>query len=183
MDFYIETDENGLPVRWATTQEDAPNGAFVSGVMGDVIGKYIKDGVAYNLPERPDHVAVWDNEAEAWVDARTDADRKAEVKARRIVAVAAGTTINGEIVLTDDVSQTRITGAAMSAMLDSSYSLRWKMADGEFVTLDASQIIAFAQAVRAHVQACYDREAELIALIDAGESYDLDAGWPDAVGA
>lgn len=44
---------------------------------------------------------------------------------------------------------------------------RWKTASGEFVTLTAPQIIALALAVRAHVQACFDREADLAAQIRA----------------
>jgi hypothetical protein len=62
-----------------------------------------------------------------------------------------------------------ITGAALKAMQDSTYSCRWKTESG-FVELTAPQILAIADAVRAHVQACFDREAELVALIEAAES-------------
>ena len=36
--------------------------------------------------------------------------------------------------------------------------------------MTAPQILAIADAVRAHVQSCFDREAELLPLIDAAES-------------
>jgi hypothetical protein len=51
-------------------------------------------------------------------------------------------------------------------MQDSTYTCRWKGIDG-FVTLNATQIIAIADAVRAHVQSCFDHEAELVPLIEA----------------
>jgi len=60
-------------------------------------------------------------------------------------------------------------GAALKAMQDSTYSCRWKTESG-FVELTAPQILAIADAVRAHVQACFDREAELLPLIEAAES-------------
>jgi hypothetical protein len=58
------------------------------------------------------------------------------------------------------------------------------MADGTFVALDAQAITAVAMAVRAHVQACFDREAELKAWIEAASmaeeiaAIDLNTGWP-----
>ena len=40
------------------------------------------------------------------------------------------------------------------------------------IELSALQISAVADAVRAHVQSCFDREAELLPLIEAAESPD-----------
>lgn len=51
-------------------------------------------------------------------------------------------------------------------MQDEKYSCRWKTESG-FVELTAPQILAIADAVRAHVQSCFDREAELLLLIEA----------------
>lgn len=108
-----------------------------------------------------------------------DLDRKkATIKARRDKAMEAGTTINGVSIATDDLSQQRITGAALAANIDNTITVKWKLPDDTFVTLDATQIIGIAQGVREHVQACFDREAELLAALEAGQSYDIDAGWP-----
>lgn len=103
---------------------------------------------------------------------------RARIKARRNMAIAAGTTVGGTPVQTDDLSQQHITGAVQAAMLDATTEVRWKVGDGQFLTLDAPSIIVIGQAVRAHVQACFDREADLLALIDAGEAPDIDTGWP-----
>lgn len=104
--------------------------------------------------------------------------KKAVIKARRDEAMVAGTTVNGVTVATDDLSQQRITGAALAANIDNTITVKWKLPDDTFVTLDATQIIGIAQGVREHVQACFDREAELLAALEAGQSYDIDAGWP-----
>ena len=69
----------------------------------------------------------------------------------------------------DRESQALITGAALKAMQDSAYSCRWKGVSG-FIELTAPQILAIADAVRAHVQGCFDRESELLPLIEAATS-------------
>ena len=94
------------------------------------------------------------------------AAKKAEIAQARYNAEIAGVTVNGVSIKTDRESQGLITGAALKAMQDSTYTCRWKGIDG-FVTLDATQIIAIADAVRAHVQGCFDHEAELLPLIEA----------------
>ena len=92
-----------------------------------------------------------------------------EIATARYNAEIAGVTINGVSIKTDRESQGLITGAALKAMQDNTYTCRWKGIDG-FVELTAPQIIAIADAVRAHVQACFDREAELLPLIEAATS-------------
>lgn len=103
------------------------------------------------------------------------AQKKQEIAAARYEAETAGTTINGITIDTGRDSQALITGAAVAAMLDDDYSLNWKTTAG-FIHLSAPEIIAVAQAVRAHVQSCFDREGELVALVDAAQtSEELDA--------
>jgi len=95
--------------------------------------------------------------------------KRSEIAAARWEAETAGIDVNGFTVRTDRESQALITGAALKAMQDSTYSCRWKTESG-FVELTAPQILAIADAVRAHVQGCFDREAELLPLIEAAES-------------
>lgn len=97
------------------------------------------------------------------------AQKKAAIAAARYAAETAGTTVNGITIDTGRDSQALITGAALAAMLDSEYSLNWKTEAG-FIHLTAPEIIAVAQAVRAHVQTCFDREGELVALVDAAQT-------------
>jgi hypothetical protein len=106
------------------------------------------------------------------------AQKRRQIKDRRDIAISAGTTSNGMTIATDDLSQQRITGAALAATIDPTTTVKWKMPDDTFVNLDSNQIIVIAQLVRAHVQACFDRESELLADLDAGRDYDLNSGWP-----
>ena len=95
-----------------------------------------------------------------------------------------GTTFAGMAIATDAVSQTKYIGAVVGAQIDPNAVINWKTADGTFVTLDAQAITAVAMAVRAHVQACFDREAELKAEIEAASTVeeiaaiDLNTDWP-----
>ena len=107
--------------------------------------------------------------------------KKAEIAQARYNAEIAGVTINGVLIKTDRETQAVLTAACLQAYIDSGYSLNWKTGDGTFVSLLAEQIMAFGTAVRAHVQSCFDREAELLPLIASAETEaELDAiKWGD----
>ena len=101
--------------------------------------------------------------------------KRAEIAAARYEREIAGVEVNGILLDTGRDSQALITGVALAAMLDENYSLNWKTTSG-FIHLTAPEIIAVAQAVRAHVQSCFDREGELVALVDAAQTAEeLDA--------
>ena len=106
-----------------------------------------------------------------------DAERQ-RIKARRNRALGSGISLYGVSIQTDDVSQQRITSAALAASLDPETTFNWKDAHGAFITLSADQIICIARAVRAHVQDCFDHEAELLRALEAGTALDCDQGWP-----
>ena len=112
------------------------------------------------------------------------AQRLADLAALRWQKETGGTTFNGMPVATDAVSQTKYIGAVVGAQIDPDAVINWKMADGAFVPLDAQAITAVAMAVRAHVQACFDNEAELKAELEAATTaeeiaaVDLNTGWP-----
>jgi hypothetical protein len=118
--------------------------------------------------------------APALLDVASPAVDYAElIAAKRYEHETAGITLQGMAIDTGRDSQGLITGAVVQAMLDPSYTLNWKTAVG-FVQLTAVQIIGIATAVRAHVQACFDREATLlVALQDGSFSPELlSEGWP-----
>lgn len=77
-----------------------------------------------------------------------------------------------------DPAATAITGALLAMQLGGPDTVTWKLADGEWRTWGFTDLLAFGQAVRAHVQACFDHEAELAALIGEGHEPDIEAGWP-----
>jgi hypothetical protein len=123
---------------------------------------------------------------------RTALPTLSELRQNKLAALASarweretgGTTFNGFTVPSDAASQTKYIGAVVAAQLDPATTIYWKMADGTFVKLNASAIVSLALAVRAHVQACFDREKQLVALIEAAqtpealEAVDITSGWP-----
>lgn len=112
------------------------------------------------------------------------AQKIAELAALRWKRETSGTTFSGIALATDAVSQTKYIGAVVGAQIDPSAVVKWKMAGGSFVELDATAMTAVAMAVRAHVQACFDNEATLYPLIEAAETkealdaVDIHVGWP-----
>lgn len=103
---------------------------------------------------------------------------------RRWQAETGGTTVAGTPIKTDAQSTGKITAAYVQATANPSFTARWKVDTGIFVTLDAATIMAIGDAVTAHVQACFDREDTLTTAILAAEdisalaAIDIGAGWP-----
>ncbi len=95
-----------------------------------------------------------------------------------------GTTVDGMQVATDRQSQALISGAFGFAKDDQEtgeeFNLKWKAKNG-WVNLDADQVIAMGRSVRQHIQACFDREAELIQAVEDGTFTEsmLSEGWPE----
>ncbi|RON79510.1 DUF4376 domain-containing protein [Pseudomonas fluorescens] len=104
-----------------------------------------------------------------------------KVAAERFRREAVGVEVDGMQIETTRDSQALIASTGLSAVLDSEYRCNFKTMTG-FVSIGSTQIIAIAKAVRAHVQACFDRELTLLRAIEAGEYRDemLAEGWPDS---
>lgn len=102
-----------------------------------------------------------------------------DIAARRYAAEVSGIEVGGMPINTDDRSKLLVNGAALEATIDPGYSMKWKTHAG-FVELSAEQVIGISRAVRAHVQACFDREAELLSALSAGTLTHemLEQGWP-----
>ncbi|WNW11242.1 DUF4376 domain-containing protein [Pseudomonas sp. DTU_2021_1001937_2_SI_NGA_ILE_001] len=101
------------------------------------------------------------------------------IAARRYQAETSGIELQGMQVATDDRSKLLINGAALRASREDGYTLRWKTDEG-FVDLPGDQVLLMADAVADHVQACFDREAELLAAVADGSitAEMLERGWP-----
>ncbi|WP_454917419.1 DUF4376 domain-containing protein [Xanthobacter sediminis] len=112
------------------------------------------------------------------------ADALAQLADRRWRAETGGIVVGGLPLPTDERAQLKITGAAVAAERDPEMSITWKCTGGVWVTLTAAQVLALADAVRAHVQAAFDREATLAGAITAAETVeavaaiDIETGWP-----
>ncbi|WP_253277059.1 DUF4376 domain-containing protein [Pseudomonas fluorescens] len=111
---------------------------------------------------------------------RTPEQLKHDIADRRYTEETRGITFNGLAIDTGRDSQGLITGATLASVLDPSYVCNWKTPVG-FVELNAATLAAVSQAVRAHVQSCFDREAELIAAVQSDTYTEsmLEEGWPE----
>ncbi|PKA71472.1 uncharacterized protein DUF4376 [Pseudomonas baetica] len=101
------------------------------------------------------------------------------VAAERFLREAGGVIVDGFTIETTRDSQTLIAGMGLSAIVDPEYRCNFKTANG-FVEIDATRILEIAKAVRTHVQACFDRERDLLLAIDLGNYRPemLTEGWP-----
>ena len=81
-----------------------------------------------------------------------------------------------------DPAISAVTAAVVSSQFMAPGSTRtWKLADGAFRTWSVNDIVAFGMAISAHVQACFNREADLAADIagsDDPDAIDIESGWP-----
>jgi hypothetical protein len=102
-----------------------------------------------------------------------------QIEARRYQAEIGGIELQGLPIATDDRSKTLINGSALKSLRNSAYTLRWKTEEG-FIDLPADQVLVMADAVADHVQACFDREAELQAAVADGSitAEMIEQGWP-----
>ncbi len=89
-------------------------------------------------------------------------------------AEAGGISVIGLPVHTDDRSKMMLMGARVKAQADTTFVTHWKTADGSFFPLDAATIIALSDAVLAHVDGCFRREAEVLAAIAEGDVTSLE---------
>ena len=157
----IEDEMGAMPARSTPTKPMKLTGKQVAMWTGE---GWVKLAAAPVAPEpAPEPVPDW----------------PAIIAARRYTAETSGTVIQDMPIDTGRDSQALITGATVAAMLDADYSIRWKTAAG-FVELTGDQIIGVASAVRAYVQGCFDREAELLDAVASGTitAAMLDEGWP-----
>lgn len=113
--------------------------------------------------------------------------RKLDELADRRWQVETGGVSFGEMTIPTDreTSRLMIKTAYDRAREDPEYQIpNWKAANGVFVTLTNSMIIAIGDAVLNHIQACFDHEAVLTAAIlaaedeEALEAIDINSGWP-----
>ena len=89
-----------------------------------------------------------------------------EIADKRWRAETGGIIVDGVEVATDRESQALLMGAVLAAQNNPEYVVNWKAKNGWF-ELDAATLIAIADAVRSHVQACFDREKELQEQVEA----------------
>lgn len=102
--------------------------------------------------------------------------KRAKIAAARYENETGGFDFNGVKIATDRGSQALLTAAVVTARFDPEFKTKWKCDNGQFVMLDAMQLLAIGDAVTAFIEGCFAREAELCELVDVAQNQeDLDA--------
>lgn len=111
---------------------------------------------------------------------------KAKIAEKRWEIEISGVTDSNDITFaTDRESQTKYIAIAVKLLsVDvSTWSIHWKTVNGNFVTLNASEMQNVINLVMNHVQTCFDKESDLHSLLDAATTYeevfsiDITTGW------
>ena len=156
--------------------------------MADSIEYRRREGLVY-VDGQPIPIDVFEADPLAAVASKTpveDArkDRLASIAAERW-AHSQRFIYDGVETPCDDGARAALIGAVVGLqMAQSNGPITWKLGPGEFRTWNFAELVAFGQAMRGHVQACFDNEALLtqaIALAPTSADVariDLTQGWP-----
>lgn len=116
-------------------------------------------------PVRPDdrYYFVTTNIDGTFASAPKDIDqvkamKRSEIAASRFNRETGGITIAGMAVATDRSSQAMISGALLSVSRNPAMLIDWKKSDGSWIQIDKATVETIADAVSAHVQACFSAE-------------------------
>lgn len=178
-----------------TAYEDLPNQAlrFNGSAIVDArsITSWYVDGAGgkhmFDSGGRQALSCAWDAELAggpgAWA-VRTAATRlMAYASAKRWAVEHAGVPFGQGVIPTDERTQGVLTAAYVKASADQNYEIAdWKAAPGVYVTINAAAIMAMADAVEAHVQACFAANRAVDEAIAGGSitsEAEIDAfAWP-----
>jgi hypothetical protein len=159
---YVTTDENGFST-----------GFYDKKIHGDLI-----PSEAVSISDKNYLLLVHGQYEKALVDGNVvSKDRLIPFDAEKSISNIRNAKINEAIniggveIYADDKTQSRIMAARIKATENSDYTINWKTNSG-FVLLDADTVIAIADAVHDHVQACFSAEAA-IALEDFSDYQSL----------
>lgn len=96
--------------------------------------------------------------------------KKNQITSERGDAQFGGIEVNGIPVRTDLQTQFTLEAGRNQGGRQGNLSIRWKLADGTFTTLTKPQVDAMHDAVFNHIQAVYQKESDLVDLVDAAST-------------
>ncbi|WP_339454050.1 DUF4376 domain-containing protein [Pseudomonas sp. EA_5y_Pfl2_R50] len=175
-------------MKFATFDENGTlTGRYDSGIHSVIPEHAIELSEAVFLATRTDKDGIWklvDGDVVKVPVPEVETNYAALFAAERFAREASGITVDGIAIETTRDSQALIASTGLSAILEPEYRCNFKTLDG-FVQIDSPQILAIAKAVRAHVQACFDRELELLNALESGTYMEemLKQGWPHSSAA
>lgn len=109
-----------------------------------------------------------------------------KIRAKRWAVETGGVTVGGHVVISDERSQAKLTGAIALFQNDSTLTtIDWEATPaGTYVSVDRATLTAIGVAMGRHVQACFSRAKALIDAVNAAQDHatidgiDISSGWP-----
>lgn len=95
----------------------------------------------------------------------------AEIARDRYKAEISGVEVDGVIYQSDRKSVATLYNELVFSQNNSDYSASWKTSSG-FVTMDIQKIIKVTNAMKKHIQNCFDKEKDLVDLVNSLSSVD-----------
>lgn len=202
---YVKLDETNqniieFPYSLGKLRRDNPNISFSESISSNTLSTFhvfavITDDIpSYNSEThfiRKNTSPVYENGQ--WIlkysilstDINTIKTRKiASLKQLRDEYLYGGISYANTVFQTDDLTQQRMTGAALAVTVDPTIVINWKTNDGSFLEMSSSDIISVATLIRLHIQACFNNEMTLKEQIENAnttndiQSIDIQSGWP-----
>ncbi len=148
---------------------ELPDGVLLEDAFHpDLVGQFVECG--------NDIIAGWLYDGKKFKAPAAHAATQVELRTysanRRFAAETGGIVVNGFEIDTSRDSQNMIANAHSYIVNSGAASSRFKSRSG-WMTLSAEEVKSIALAVGAHVQSCFDREAEVDQLIAAGSIKDF----------
>ncbi|HDN9015381.1 TPA: DUF4376 domain-containing protein [Aeromonas salmonicida] len=115
---------------------------------------------------------------------RTTVSLLAEVASKRWQVETGGIVVAGSSIQTDRESQAQLYNSYTSLKSGLVNDTQWKAADDTFVLVTLTELEPIAQAIAAHVRACFAAEeahSKAIAALQTQaelDAYDIGVGWP-----
>lgn len=150
----------------------------------DCSGHFIAANALAPFPKSPGPGYEWNWEMREWMDQRSldtlKEDKWAEVKKAREQKEFGGFVWDGSPFDSDPISQSRIQGAILgailSAQMDLKYEQDWTLADNTRRLLNGTDVIGVGMALAGHISACHAHGREVRAQIqEAKEASDVKA--------
>lgn len=141
----------------------------------------IEPDTAWMQEKWTDEREVWNGKAWELPFEAMREDKIAWIKTERKRRAAAGFTLNGMFIATDDVSLQRISDAVSAAEKHPAHVFDWQVNETTFVRLGKAEINAIGDAAFYHIQGCFSVQKQLLQEAQAAKTpAELDAiTWPE----
>ena len=175
-----EAGEVTAVIRGDSNHMDEPTGSFIKYTGTEEVSTkwYIKDGVAKEKGEPPSKSHVFNVVSESWELDLADGKSRAwdRIKLSKQGDEFSTFTWSGNEFQCDESSQNKIRGAVMRALIDSTISITWTLADNSAETFNATQLREIGKALEEHVNDCHVKAQGLRTQINAAtDQAQLDA--------